>query len=120
MSEPQLSKQMELMQQNAAYAFREVPTFENLWELIIQYQSHPFRTVKGLTFTYEIHGGEMRVSRKEKTITKSSVKIAFQRAKASEGITGPKKLGVFGASYLYPVFMELGVIRMISDKEMDR
>ena len=26
-------------------------------------------------------------------------------------VTGPKKLGVFGASYIYPVFIEIGVIR---------
>ena len=26
-------------------------------------------------------------------------------------VTGPKKLGIFGASYLYPIFMELGIIR---------
>ena len=24
-------------------------------------------------------------------------------------VTGPKKLGVFGASYIYPVFVEIGV-----------
>ena len=28
-----------------------------------------------------------------------------------ENATGPKKLGVFGASYLYPVFVRLGVIK---------
>lgn len=26
-------------------------------------------------------------------------------------VEGPKKLGVFGASYLYPVFVRLGVIK---------
>lgn len=84
---------------------------------MMQYQFYPFRTVKGLTFIYEIHGGEMRVSRKEKTITKSSVKIAFHRVEESGCITGPKKLGVFGASYLYPVFVELGVTQAVNDKK---
>ena len=36
---------------------------------------------------------------------------AFQKAlELGEKATGPKKLGVFGASYLYPVFVRLGVI----------
>ena len=26
-------------------------------------------------------------------------------------VAGPKKLGTFGASYLYPVFVRIGVIR---------
>ncbi len=37
----------------------------------------------------------------------------FSTAKGLElqVVTGPKKLGVFGASYIYPVFIEIGVIR---------
>ena len=26
-------------------------------------------------------------------------------------VSGPKKLGVFGASYIYPILMEIGVIQ---------
>ncbi len=54
----------------------------------------------------------MKVDRKNKSITRSSVEIAYQKVLELEGIvTGPKKLGVFGASYLYPVFIRIGVIR---------
>ncbi len=28
-------------------------------------------------------------------------------------VSGPKKLGVFGASYLYPVLMRFGVIKSV-------
>lgn len=28
------------------------------------------------------------------------------------GVAGPKKLGCFGASYLYPIFLEIGVISL--------
>ena len=56
-----------------------------------------------------------------KSITQSTVFIAFHKALELEGIvTGPKKLGTFGASYLYPVFLELGVIcpdNSIQEKE---
>ena len=30
--------------------------------------------------------------------------------KAGLPVSGPKKLKTFGASYLYPIFMEIGVI----------
>lgn len=70
-----------------------------------------FFTAKNLEFTYAIRGGELFVSRKEKSITRATVELAFWRAlELKEATTGPKKLGVFGASYLYPVFIELGVI----------
>ena len=76
-------------------------------------------TSKGLEFTYSLKknrygepGNELVFSRKEKTITKSTVLKAFEKAVEFNGVVnGPKKLGTFGASYLYPVFIRLGVIR---------
>ncbi|MDD2973081.1 MAG: hypothetical protein PHE02_13240 [Lachnospiraceae bacterium] len=83
-----------------------------LWDALVQFQGCPLQTVKGLEFTYSIKGGEIFVDRKEKSIIRSSVKIAFQKVIELEGIvTGPKKLKVFGASYLYPIFRELGIIK---------
>ena len=75
------------------------------------FQGYPLKTSKGLSFTYKVKGGELFFTRKEKSITRSTVDIAFQKAlELGEKATGPKKLGVFGASYLYPVFVRLGVI----------
>ena len=62
---------------------------------------------------------EMVVDRRGKTITRATVDLALATTKqlqAEQGVdsplvTGPKKLGVFGASYLYPIFLELGIIR---------
>ncbi len=85
------------------------PSFDNLWRVIVLFQGYVFRTAKGLEFSYMIKGGEMKVDRKEKTITRSSVERAFQRAMKG-GVTGPKKLEVFGASYLYPIFKRLGLL----------
>lgn len=95
-----------------------------LWEAILLFQNYPFCTCgrgkrSGVKFTYKIKerrdgrlGGEMAVNRKEKTITQSSVFVAYRKALEMEGmVNGPKKLGVFGASYLYPVFIRLGVIK---------
>lgn len=53
----------------------------------------------------------MHVSRKEKAITRSTLFLAYQRAAALDGnVPGPKSLGVFGASYIFPVFIAIGII----------
>ena len=45
-------------------------------------------------------------------IIKRTVFMAFRKAMELGGaVAGPKKLGTFGASYLYPIFVRLGVIR---------
>lgn len=90
---------------------------ENLWNAIVAFQGYPFKTSKGLSFTYKVKGGEVFITRKEKSITKATVDIAFRKAlELGEKATGPKKLGVFGASYLYPVFVRLGVIKTQENK----
>ena len=96
-------------------------TDEMLWQLISDNQGKEFKTAKGLPFTYSIKKGrngeplgEIIISRREKTITRSTIVLAYETAQEvmrSEGcVKGPKKLGVFGASYIYPIFIELGLI----------
>ncbi|MEH2949273.1 hypothetical protein [Sporofaciens sp. JLR.KK001] len=83
-----------------------------LWNAIIKFQGYPFYTAKNLEFFYIIKGNEMFVTRKDKSITRASVMTAFYKALELGGVvTGPKKLGTFGASYLYPVFQKIGVIK---------
>lgn len=83
-----------------------------LWNTIIKFQGYPFYTAKNLEFFYVIMGNEMFVTRKDKSITRASVMTAFYKALELGGaVTGPKKLGTFGASYLYPVFQKIGVIK---------
>lgn len=87
-------------------------TIDDLWSAMSLYQGISFYTSKKLEFTYIIKGKEMFVSRKEKSITKATVKKALEKAiELNYIVAGPKKLGTFGASYLYPVFIELGIIR---------
>ncbi|MCD8375435.1 MAG: hypothetical protein LUD69_00640 [Oscillospiraceae bacterium] len=90
--------------------------FPALWDTLALFSGYPFRTAKGLRFRYELKGGEMKVNRKEKTITRSTVEMAYEKARRGP-VTGPKKLGVFGASYLYPVFLRLGVINKDTEAE---
>lgn len=85
---------------------------DTLWSMLIYLQGCVFLTSKGLKFTYKIKGGEMFVNRKSKSITQATVYMAFRKALELRGaVVGPKKLGTFGASYLYPIFVRLGVIR---------
>ena len=84
-----------------------------LWAAIEAFEGYPFSTEKGLSFKYSLKGGEIFFSRKEKSVTRATVLKAFNQARQiqqAEGcVSGPKKLGTFGASYLYPVFIRIGV-----------
>ena len=94
-----------------------------LWEAILAFEQFPFRTSSGLDFTYTVKlnrsgqkGNELAVSRKEKTITRSSVEKALAKVlEVGRGVlpvemSSPKQLGTFGASYLYPVFIQFGLV----------
>ena len=91
-------------------------TIEATWLLLQQHQGETFHTAKGLPFTYAIRGGELFVNRRWKSITVSTVRRALEKITqleaAGEVITGPKKIGCYGASYLYPVFLQLGIIHL--------
>lgn len=82
-----------------------------LWEALILFQQYPVITVKGLQFTYTIKGYEMFVNRKEKSITRSTISMSLKETMELDyKVTGPKKLGTFGASYIYSIFKTLAVI----------
>jgi hypothetical protein len=87
------------------------PSIEEVWEQIIAYQGCTFFTSKGLEFTYTVKGGEIFFSRKEKSVTRASVEIALEKVRELDGkVSGPKKLACYGSSYLYPVFVWLGLV----------
>lgn len=85
---------------------------ECLWDAIVAYAGYPFATEKGLPLKYTVEGGEVFFNRKAQSVTKATVMKAFHQARQvqeAEGcVSGPKKLGTFGASYLYPVFLRIG------------
>ena len=87
---------------------------QEVWALLEQHQGEQFYTAKCLPFCYIIRGGELFVDRRSKSITISTVAAALQkiaaRQAAGEAITSPKKIGCYGASYLYPMFLNLGII----------
>ena len=88
-----------------------------LWDQIASLQGAVFKTTGrngagGVEFTYTIKKdktgawcGEMFVSTKEKSITRATVMKAYRKVVELKGdVPGPKKLGTFGASYLYTAF----------------
>lgn len=85
-----------------------------MWELIRLLQGKNFTTAKGLEYCYGVKGNEIFVSRKSKSITRSTVKLSLKSLIAirqqGREVTGPKMLGTFGASYLYPVFDDMGLL----------
>lgn len=85
-----------------------------VWNKLAENEGREFRTFKGLSFTYRIQGNEMFISRKKKSLTRSSLNIAYRNGRKlmeEEGfVSGPKKLGTFGASYIYAIFKELSII----------
>ncbi len=95
-----------------------------LWDRIASLQGTVFKTsgrngTGGVEFTYSVRKdkngswcGEMFISTKEKSITRATVMRAYQKAAELGGVvSGPKKLGTFGASYLYSIFIRLGLIK---------
>ena len=99
-----------------------------LWEAVKAFQGEIFYTTgrkntPPLPYSYTLKVGrngalteELLISRKEnsKTLTRSTVELGFRNAlecQAAEGyVKGPKRLKVFGASYLYPIFLLWGII----------
>lgn len=87
---------------------------EVLWDALVLLEGKSFETAKHLNYSYSIKGYEIFVSRKDKSITRSTVNLSLWNAmelqKSGLTVSGPKKLKTFGASYLYPIFVEIGVI----------
>lgn len=108
-----IKKKLKNIVEQGAYTEEEKIFFEEgIWSLLRKFQKKKFQTVKGFPFIYEIKGNEMFIDRKEKSITKASVVRAFENLVQQGGkIQGPKKLGTFGASYLYPIFIKLELIK---------
>ena len=104
-------------QEAAVSALRADTSIDNLWACIEAFAGYEFSTWRGLPFSYTVKGGEIFVDSKEdsKSLTRSSVAMSLEKAKelmADPGyVKGPKKLGAWGVSYIYPMFLEFGIIK---------
>lgn len=102
------------------------PTEERLWAAIVAFQDHTFLTASGLPFSYTIRQGrngslthELWINRREnsKSLSWSSIRIAFEKAITMEGpIKRPKAIGdIRGISYIYPILWSFGLIEVPED-----
>ena len=73
-----------------------------------------------MPFTYVVKGGELFTDRRERSITRSTFEKAFEKLykdqvgeDAPKKIVGPKTLNVYGAPYVWAVFMGIGLLENI-------
>ncbi len=108
--EAERQKQYRVRKRNAARTDEEKE--KKLWDEMTALQGCLFSTCRGLDYTYRIKGGEMFVDRMKKGISKASVMAAYRKVRELDGmVVGPNQLGVFGASYMWPVFVKMGIIK---------
>ena len=84
---------------------------QDFWRRFREFSGVTFTTLRGLNYTFDVKGNEIFFNRKEKSVTLATVIQAYRKALELQTsgieITGPKQVGVFGASYLFPVIMQL-------------
>ena len=71
-----------------------MPTPQEVWAMLQAHEGETFYTAKGLPFHYLIHGRELFVNRKNKSITISTVANALARIKAQS--PAPRRLAATG------------------------
>ena len=99
--------------------WRDEPTEENFWGVVVAYAGVKFKTYSGLPFSYEIKKGrngeytkELWIDRREnsKSLAWSSVLLALKNIK-EEVVDRPKALGdIRGVTYIYGMFYRFGLI----------
>ena len=99
--------------------WRDEPTEENFWGVVLAYAGVKFKTYSGLPFSYEIKKGrngeytkELWIDRREKSksLAWSSVLLALKNIKG-EVVDRPKALGdIRGMTYIYGMFYRFGLI----------
>ena len=101
--------------------WRDEPTEENFWGLVLTYAGVKFKTYSGLPFSYEIKKGrngeytkELWIDRREKSksLAWSSIVLALKNIKGEE-VDRPKALGdIRGVTYIYGMFYRFGLINV--------
>ena len=93
-----------------------------LWQCVVAFQGYRFKTISGLPFSYKIKTGrngeltkELWIDRREgsKSLTWSSVLLAFKKTEGKPLVERPKALGdIRGVSYIYGIFRRFGLIEV--------
>ena len=101
--------------------WRDEPTEENFWGMVLTYAGVKFKTYSGLPFSYGIKKGrngeytkELWIDRREnsKSLAWSSIVLALKNIKG-EVVERPKALGdIRGVTYIYGMFYRFGLINV--------
>lgn len=112
--------------QKAVEALRSSHDEQRLWKCIVAFQGYRFKTISGLSFSYKIKTGrngeptkELWIDRREssKSLTWSSVLLAFEKTGERPLVERPKALGdIRGVSYIYGIFWRFGLIEVPDEK----
>lgn len=82
-----------------------------LWDILKLFENYPFHTMEGIRFLYQVQDKEIVIIPQNKSIDKECVIRAMKKAiELQYKVNRPKQLEILGASYLYPVFMKIGLI----------
>ena len=102
---------------------------ELLWQLVIDCQNCPFKTVSGLPFSYTIKRGrngeltkELWIDRREnsKSLAWSSIRLAFSNAmKIKSGYGRFALVVIVGVCYIYALVLRFGVLE-VAQKSHER
>lgn len=95
---------------------------QHLWKCVVAFQGYRFKTISGLPFSYKIKTGrngeltkELWIDRREssKSLTWSSVLLAFEKTEGKPLVKRPKALGeIRGVAYIYGMFNRFGLIEV--------
>lgn len=61
-------------------------------------------------FTYTVKGGELFTDRRGRSVTRSTFEKAFEKIRSDAAVTGPKKLNMYGAPYVFAVLKAIGAV----------
>ena len=102
---------------------------ECLWQELVARAGKQFETHKGVPFTYYIKedrsgetSGVMMIDGKMKKLTRATILLAYHRVRdlqeAHGCVSKPGKIGVYGDTWLYPVFLDIGICTRTKDEEV--
>lgn len=105
----------------AVVALKKNPCEETLWNCVVAFRGYEFKTMSGLSFTYQLKRGrgdaftkELWIDRREgsKSLAWSSIMLAYHNiGTIGEVVARPKALGdIRGVSDIYGMFYRFGLI----------
>ena len=113
--------------QKAVEALQNSHDEQHLWKCIVAFQGYRFKTILGLPFSYKIKTGrngeptkELWIDHREgsKSLTWSSVLLAFEKTEGKPLVERPKELGdIRGVSYIYGMFDRFDLIEVPQKKD---